>query len=197
MKSVKLEGLTLHIEPDDWQPESPRETQDNLGKMYGWHRRYTIGDKNPYPTSQDFWDDKKLQDEIFTYIKVYLLDHSGLWVSNAPFACDPDGWDSGVVGIVYATKENVLKEFGDLSDDSKFKANARLVDEIKEYDNYLHTEYNWFWIEGLDGENLESCGGFETGDDAEMLKAMKDCAPEEYYPLFDKAIREHQSGAEM
>jgi hypothetical protein len=190
MKSVKANGLTLHIDIDDWEPDSPRETHDNLGKMYGWHRRYTIGDENPYRTPQEFWNDNAVQDEIFTFCKVYLLDHSGLRLSHAPFACDPDGWDSGVLGVVYATKANALKRYGDLSEETKRKVQEALRGEIEDYDGYLNTAYCAFWIEGLDGESLAGCGGFACGDEAEMLKAMKECIDEAYYPLFDKALEQ-------
>ncbi len=196
MKSVKANGLTLHIEPDDWSGESPRDTHDNLGKMLTWHRNYSIGDKNPYAESQDFWDDKDLQDEIFLLTKIYLLDHSGLRLSSGPFACDPGGWDSGVVGIVYATKDNVMKRYGNLSDETKRKVQTDLKYEIEDYDYYLNAEYYAFWIEGPDGENLDSCGGFGYSDETDMLKGMKEYVAEEYYSLFDKAI-EQASGAAM
>ncbi len=196
MRAVKANGLTLHIEQDDWIPESPRETHDNLGKMYTWHRSYSIGDKNPYPTAQDFWDDKDVINGMFTTVKVFLLDHSGLWLGHAPFACDPGGWDSGVVGIVYATKENVLKRYGDLSEETKQKVRKDLCGEIEDYNDYLNCNYYSYLIEGPDGEPLDSCGGFGYEGETEMLKAMKEYADEEYYPLFDKAIAE-AGGAQM
>jgi hypothetical protein len=196
LKAVKANGFTLHIESDEWLPDSPRDTQDNLGKMYCWHRRYNIGDKNPYKRSRDFWDDTDLQSEIFTSVKVYLLDHSVLRLGAGPFACDPDGWDSDVLGIVYATKKNVQARYGNLSDETKAAVEEALRAEIAEYDDYMNTEYYRFWIEGLDGECVDSCGGFVCDDETEMLKAMKEYVGDEYYPLFDKALAQ-AVGSEM
>jgi hypothetical protein len=193
MNNVKVNGLTLHVGPEEWGGESPRETHDNLGGMLTWHRRYSIGDKNPYAESQDFWDDENLQNEIFAIVKVHMLDHSGLRLSNGPFASDPDCWDSGVVGIVYATKENVLERYGDLSGETRVKVETDLCHEIEDYDDYLNAEYYCFWIEGPDGESLDSCGGFGYDDKTEMLKGMKEYVAEEYYPLFDKAIAQTNS----
>jgi hypothetical protein len=45
-------GKLICIEMDDCQEESPREWEP-LGTMMCWHRRYELGDKNPYNDSEE------------------------------------------------------------------------------------------------------------------------------------------------
>lgn len=190
MKSIKHNGLTLRIEYDDYADYNPREIYSNLGQMLCWHSRYEMGDNNPYLSPQDFWEDKDLQQEIYAYRKVYMLDHSGVYLSNAPFACDPYGYDSGVVGIVYATKDSVMERYSELTDGIKELVLQDLSQEIVEYNQYLNPSYRAYTIEGLNGELLDSCGGFEYGNELEMLIEMKNITNLEFAPLFDKAIKE-------
>jgi hypothetical protein len=192
---IKTKGLTLHVEPDDYAPD-PRG-DGCVDRMLCWHRRYSLGDKNPYKTSRDFWDDMELQDGIFALRKVYMLDHSGLRFSHEPFACDPQGWDSGVIGVIFITKDDARKVYGDLSDEAKRQADQGLIDEIKEYDRYHNTEYYGYYIEGGEGETLDASGGYYGDSLTEILEVMRDNAETDYHPLFDKAIREQQSGAAM
>ena len=40
---------------------------------------------------------------------LYLYDHSGITMSTGSFC---DSWDSGQVGFIYVTKEDIEKEYG-------------------------------------------------------------------------------------
>lgn len=188
-KNIKANGLTLVIDYDEC-PLHPRRDFDNLGKMLCWHRRYDIGDKNPYGEPEEFRDDEELQDKIFAIYDVYGYDHSGLSISAVPFSrtIDPGGWDSGWLGVIYATKDDVLKEYGNLSDETKQEVNKRLLGEIEDYDDYLTSEHYYFTIEGLDGELLESCGSFRCDNFKDMISHMKENASGEYSVLFDKML---------
>lgn len=193
--NTKMKGYTLHIEHDEC-PLHPREDCDNFGKIYCWHPCYLVGDKNPYAEPSDFWEDKELQDRIFTWMYVYGLDHSGLAISCSSFnAVDPGGWDSGILGVNFATKEDVLKEYGDLSDDTKFKVNAHLNEEVEVLNDFYCSEHYAFLIEGPDGETIDCCGNFQCNDFKEMLDNMKRYVEEEYHPMFDKLyIQQMDSG---
>lgn len=182
--NVKSEGLTLYVEIDD-DPLNPRKDCDNFGKMLCWHRRYNLGDKNPYKHSEDFHYDKELQKSIFAVLPVYLYDHSGLTVSSAPFSCP---WDSGQVGIIYVTKEDAKREYGDLSEETKINVIERLESEIKEYDNYLTGNYYYFAVEDEEGEVVDTCGNFTGTSMTEILQSMKTVASLDYDFLFDKMI---------
>lgn len=192
MKEVKLNGFTLHILPDE-DPVHPRSDCDNLGHLLCWHRNYDIGDDNPYTHSSGFWQDKALQGSIFVMLEVYGLDHSGIRVSCSPYN---DLWDSGKLGIIYATKDDVLKEFGDLADETKELVKNRLIGEVTDYDNYLITDFYYFLIEGPDGEHIDSCGSFSGNNMQDICENMKEHTSDEFHPLFDKFISK-QAGSHM
>lgn len=98
---TKLNGYTLKIIPDE-NPLNPRTDCDHLGIMLCWHRRYSLGDSHPYDTPQDFAESAAAKD-MFVCLPVYLLDHSGLYVSVNDFN---DSWDSGQLGFIYCTKQD-------------------------------------------------------------------------------------------
>jgi len=39
---------------DDNEPMNPREDRDNFGKMFCWHKRYSLGDEHDYSEPSDF-----------------------------------------------------------------------------------------------------------------------------------------------
>jgi len=194
MKSVKLNGMTLTIKLDENNYNNPRITQNNLGKMYCWHNKYNLGDKNSYKNSNDFFDDKDLHKSIFVCAKIYYYEHGGIALSLTPFNCQ---FDSGTVGLIFATKDSVIDRYGNDFLKDKEKQNEikdvvlkDLKLEIEEYGKYLNTEYYEFLIEDPNGEILERNGGFELNNKKEMLREMKQVAKPEHEQLFDKAIEQ-------
>ena len=168
--------MNIRIEQDDC-PESPREW-DNLGRMVCMHRRYDLGDKHDYRESQfSNWDDlrKELEQEegAVVILPLFLFDHSGITMScsSSRFRmADSAGWDWGQVGFIYATKEDILKEFSKkrLSKKLLEKVEEILVNEVKTYDQYLTGDVWGYIIEDDDGEHLESCWGFFGHDYCEQ-----------------------------
>ena len=69
--NVKLDGLTLHVEPD-YNPPHPRTECDHLGKMLCWHRNYTFGNQNRYNTPEDFYRSEEAKN-IYVSLPVYIL----------------------------------------------------------------------------------------------------------------------------
>lgn len=63
---------------------------------------------------------------------LYLYDHSGITMNTTGFSC---GWDSGMVGMIYCTREKAEREGIDFD-----KVGDILVSEVKEYDKYLTGE---------------------------------------------------------
>lgn len=95
-------------------------------------------------------------------LPVYCYDHSGVAYQASeggnPFHCK---WDSGMVGVVYMRREDILKEHGAKIITSKIR--AKVIEQLKwEVDVYSA------WANGdvaayavvLDGETLDCCGGF-------------------------------------
>ena len=180
---TKLNGYTLKIIPDE-NPLNPRTDCDHLGIMLCWHRRYSLGDGHPYDTPQDFAESVAAKD-MFVCLPVYLLDHSGLYVSVNDFN---DSWDSGQLGFIYCTKQDAQKWFNkpDVTEDEIKK---ELTAEVEEYNDYLNGAWYGFLIEGLDGEVEDSCGGFRyDGSMKKLASEMKSYVSDKYYALFDKLV---------
>lgn len=163
----------LVIERDD-SPLDPRRDWDNLGVIATWHRRYKIGDEQPKEAPDEFL---AALPEGTVILPVYMLDHSGLRFSTGAFG---DPWDSGQLGVIYATPERV-KEIGTPPE----LVEEALKNEIEVLDD-LATGNVWgFRVLDSTGKELEACWGF-IGDTAkeeikhhlgdEELKALVDAA---------------------
>jgi hypothetical protein len=151
--------IKIHQGLSGCMDESPREWC-NLGNMICFHNRYNLGDK--HNLSIDELHDI-LENEDVIYLPLYLYDHSGITMSTSrayPFNCS---WDSGQVGYIYVTKDQIRKEYG-----YKYITKKRerfIVDilrgEVKIYDQYLTGDVYGFNVECEKcGEILDSCWGF-------------------------------------
>jgi hypothetical protein len=116
----------------DESPYSPRE-DDNLGTMICFHRRYSLGDKHNFSV-EEAQDMTKGKDIIS--LPLYLYDHSGITMNTTGFSCS---FDSGCVGFIYVTKEQVRKEYDvkRITKDILEKVKKVLEAEVKVYDQYL------------------------------------------------------------
>lgn len=180
---TKLNGYTLKIIPDE-NSLNPRTDCDHLGIMLCWHRRYSLGDSHSYDTPQDFAESAAAKD-MFVCLPVYLLDHSGLYVSVNDFN---DSWDSGQLGFIYCTKQDAQKWFNN-TDVTEDEIKKELTAEVEEYNDYLNGAWYGFLIEGLDGEVEDSCGGFRyDGSMKKLASEMKSYVSDKYYALFDKLV---------
>ena len=115
-------------------------------------------------------------------LPLYLFDHSGLAISVYDFR---DKWDSGQVGWTYASHVDIIKEFGDTSQENMEKAKHLLISEVKAYDYYLHGECYGFQL-FKDGKEQDSCWGF-LGSFNDALASIREHLPEEAVPLADGA----------
>ena len=159
MKDKEGVEYTLEIKRDDC-PESPR-SWDNVCTMVCWHRHYSLGDKHNYDNADEFFEDilhnvcgMKHEDfeELSTrekyklasesdkiYIKeLNLYDHGGITISTSSGYPYNDRWDSGCVGFVYVTKEELFKErIGMVEETWKEQADRYIEGETETYDQYL------------------------------------------------------------
>lgn len=182
-------GFTINIIPDE-DPENPRTAWDNLGKMLCFHSRYTLGDQHDLRHS-DFanWGAvreyliKEFHAEVM--LPLYLYDHSGITIKTSPFSC---GWDSGQVGWIYATRDDIAKWFGVKTVDAAVlkRAEKALESEVVVYDEYLVGNVYGYDIKDAEGEDLSyekygitSCWGYyggyrEKGGVLDEAKALVD-----------------------
>ena len=159
----EYKGHTIKIFSDD-HGESPREW-DNLGTMVCFHGRYDLGDKHDFATPVELIVFQDRKDVI--YLPLYLYDHSGITMNTTGFSCP---WDSGQVGIIYITYDQIRKEMV-MPKGNKYRPIKnitknvykyvidRLRGEVKTYDDYLRGNVYGFSVE-KDGEDVDSCWGF-------------------------------------
>lgn len=162
--------------------ESPREW-DNLGIMACWHNRYTLGDIQPKeeflehiadllsdcPTIELYnkeygcliEDDEKIMREFNKYfisLPLYLYDHSGITMSTGSFSCS---FDSGQVGIIYVSKEDIRKEYSCKNVTKKIRdiVFSVLESEVETHDHYISGECYGYTVEHFvksDNNELET-----------------------------------------
>lgn len=87
----------------------------------------------------------------FSYLPLYLFDHSGITMNTTGFSCP---WDSGQVGWIWTDRETVMKNLINYSPDPnmpedripitdanwKEAANMLMANAVKIYDDYLTGE---------------------------------------------------------
>lgn len=159
--AYKHNGITITIDTDD-SPDSPRDW-DNLGTMACKHGRYTLGDSKHDVdfNDSDSWlgIEQQLTNMHAVFLPVYMYDHSGLRFSVHDFN---DRWDSGRVGYIYATAEQIRQEYGVKNITAKVRTNVLkvLTGEVETYDQWHAGDVYGFTITDVNGDTLDSCWGF-------------------------------------
>lgn len=162
VKEFSVGTHIVKIYPDE-DVESPRKDRDNLGHMVCFHRRYTLGDGHDF-RFEDFDGWSGLEAELekrgaAVVLPLYLYDHSGITMRTGPFSCP---WDSGRVGAIYATKDELRKEYSRTRITAAMlrKATAVLEGEVEEYDRFLTGDVYGYVVEDKEGGHVDSCWGF-------------------------------------
>lgn len=187
LETFRIGAFVAEIYPDD-APESPRDWC-NLGRMWTFDRRYNSPDDCPstdpreameflacelFPqTNVDNYDDSELMrliEKRAVILRVFKFEHSGVAYSTTPFN---DPWDSGQVGWIFATRADILKEYGGtrLTQAKRDKAAQLLRGEVETYSQWANGEVYGYQIhsaENPDDPNdnthnddcLDSCWGF-------------------------------------
>jgi hypothetical protein len=164
--------ITLKIDIDS-DPDNPREEFDNFSHMLFAHERYELGDPGLWKqigiSSDEFasWSGiegflrKELK--IVHCLPVRMYDHSGITISlstdSYPYN---DRWDSGQIGLVYCTAEDIRENWGVKNIHKRHRQLALelIRGEIKTYDDYLTNDVYQMEILMEDGESLCSIGGY-------------------------------------
>ena len=154
-------GLNIRIFYDE-SPENPRDW-DNVGTMVCSHRNYNLGDEQLEASEYENWEDvrKNLlikERKAVIILPLFLYDHSGItmYTTGDTRYRQHEAWDSGQVGFIYCTQEDIDREWnGD-----KEAAKKYLEGEIKTYDQYLTGDVYGFSIKNKHGEDVDSCWGF-------------------------------------
>ena len=189
------------------QPSNPRRDWDPFGTMICFHRRYDLGDKTKLKFEQfKGWANLKAyleigfeEEQAKVILPLFLLDHSGLALRTGAFHEDPQGWDSGQVGFIYATKAQIEKEYGSITPETLAKAKGRLESEVKTYDMYLQGDVYCALVTDMDGEVVDSLGDIYGHEEAEkeaqrmeeaLLKKDPDALKKQYTVLLRRGTEE-------
>lgn len=118
-------------------------------------------------------------------LPLFLFDHSGITMNTTGFACP---WDSGQVGWIYASKADILKEYGgkNLTQDKREKAEKLLLGEVEYYDHYIRGDCYGFQLYN-DDEELDSCWGF-IGDPSDLQDAIEGYLPEDCVGIMNNLV---------
>lgn len=188
-------ALTLKLVQDSDPIFNPRECFDNLGTMLCFHKRYSLGDPNRIGIkTSDFesWEDMEkylyeMKDAVIV-LPLYLYDHSSLAMSTRDFG---DRWDSGQVGFIYVSREDVLKAFNhkrNITRKLRELVTSCLQEEVNTYDKYIQGDVWGYVILDDEGEEVESSYGFYGEDSAKRdgehaLSLLREGEPQLSLPL--------------
>jgi hypothetical protein len=139
----------------DTDPMNPRDN-DNLGTMACYHRNYRLGDLHNSMCMQEINDYVKRKDVIS--LPLYLYDHSGITMNTTGFSCP---WDSGQVGYIYVTYENIRKNFSckHVTKEKIHHVLEILKSEVSVYNDYIMGNV-YGYILKRNGGKIDSCWGF-------------------------------------
>lgn len=151
---------TTTIYADNDSANNPRDWE-NLGKMFCFHKRYVLGDKNELTSSQfNGWDEMEsyLRKQYSVVLPMFMYDHSGVALSTSSFSCR---YDSGQIGFIVASREEVLKCFGVKRLTKKVLESVAkaLKGEVELYSHYVNGDVFSYTVEDEDGDVIGGCGG--------------------------------------
>lgn len=148
-------GYEIRIVHDDL-PMDPRSEWDNFGTMVCFHRRYSLGDEHDFSDVEEFEEFIEKMDGV--QLPIYMYDHSGVTIRTYPFSCR---WDSGQLGRIFATKDDIRREFGIKRVTKKHleRAEKILESEVRLYDQYVSGEVYSIIVHDPEGGVLDSLGG--------------------------------------
>lgn len=177
IETLNVKGKEVKIYADEI-PEDPREW-DNLGTMAFFHRRYNLGDKHDFYNPDELIE--FLNEENTVELPVYMYDHSGIGLSTDnsryPFNCP---WDSGMLGYIYITRDEIKEEFPSwkvLTKNRINKIKSYLQGEVETYHYFVSGRVYYFVSTCERCGNTDSCGGF-YGEEWEENGLLHHC---DYY----------------
>lgn len=177
----------------DTLPPNPRE-DTNIGTMVCWHRRRILGDKQGRDHRQVIEDLLGLSSEApykadhhllnmleakFVWLPVFAYEHSGITLNTSGFSCP---WDSGQVGIIYASREKIAEFFKSkiLTRQRREKIKKILRLEVDLYNKWINGDAWGFEIKDEHDNIIDSCYGFIGSDHKKsgLLEYVRSYLPE-------------------
>lgn len=168
-------NINIYYDPD---PSHPRKEFENIGTLYTLHRNMQpeedFGKHFEFEEvfANDSYDFTDEFEKNYIAHRVYMYDHSGQTVSTSPFSCR---WDSGLLGIIAVSIEDVKKEYNwkNITKKRRDKIEEYLQGEVETYDDYLTGSVYGFTITDDKDNEIHSCWGYYGNDSIEEIK--KEC----------------------
>ena len=150
---------------------NPRTEFDHPCTMHFSLRNYDLGDEHEYePDSiEDLIEvlTERHGEILWRPVSAYIHSGISIWIGDPVNPFDLQGWDTGLLGIIYITREQVLKEMNlkRMTKKARKWAYDYMEGEVEEYNCYLTGDA---WGIGLaeldeDGEIIDvddTCWGF-------------------------------------
>lgn len=190
VRSGKVEGVKLEYSQSDsgW---AVSEYDDYFKKWFTTFFEGSMADNK-----QDIFEDIlntlpnqllfALASEKNLILPLNFYDHSGLNMSVSSFICHTPHteWDSGQVGWIYATADNIRAEYGNCSVENIEKAKALLKSEVETYNYYLSGQCYGFRLYE-NGEETDSCWGFLGAFQDVLKEIVGEVLPESHRDMVD------------
>ncbi len=171
--SVKVNNRVVKL----YYSEGDSRSWDNISRMIFFGNYQHIGDKHDvvlrgeFDSRQDFIERgeqmvrKQLKDVVICKA-VHLYNHSGISISTSysyPYNCR---WDSGTIGFLVVTKEDIRKNWNIKRVTQHYIdwAEELAESELNTLDQEIAGDVYGFVLYDEDGEVEDSCGGFYGSD---------------------------------
>lgn len=207
LERIEHAGLVIQIEQDEdaWR-DGPR-TWGNFTKLAWYTRRDRYNKEVDFSfTPGEFGSWEEFDEAVMreypgcVMLPVYKYEHSGIAYSTEDFN---DRWDSGRVGFILATREDVLREYSRkrMTKALVVKVEALLRSEVEVYSQWSNGEVYAYSIMDPedDDEIIDSCCGFYGFDYVvEQAKEMAESlakdlpTPEERREQREREIQESE-----
>ena len=177
-------GERLEIEYYSDDNDNPRQW-DNMGTMILNHKNYNLGDDDYGIETYEELVDYLKEQEAEIVVKVWGYDHGGLSISTTRSGQFADEWDSGLLGVIYATKNDILENFTGwnsygirkpmrkyLTKKLRKMATRSLESEVRTYNRYLNNEIVCYTLYDKDGKEIDRLSGIYILDNEDELDAV-------------------------
>jgi len=175
---------TNKFTPEEWLRYAINiEWKEVAKKFREWRKTDDAIFKQDLDITEWFEDETTLSDllELFStnnvVIPVSCYEHGGITISASGRRAGWDMFDSGQLGFVYVSHEDVKKEYKvkRLTKKVLEQAEKTLRGEVETYDDYLTGQVYGYIIEDENNEQLDSCWGF-LGDYKYCLEEAQSAA---------------------
>lgn len=172
IKYIDTTPVTCKIMYDQGS-ENPREW-DTFTKLALFHNRYNFGnDSGLSPDDYDGWDEFKAalvkECDAAVILPVQMYEHSGISIYIGD---SHDRWDGGQLGFIYATRKDILEEYGGkrITPAIREKVLAVMHGEIEEFSAYVNGDVYGYTLTDARGEEVDSCWGFYGDEGLDLIK---------------------------